>query len=114
MEAEHRWSLGKSADIVFRLEGQTAVRGKLTMNVGTLGTQRLAIDLNEQRVFEAKLNTWDHTLAIEFEPAVVSVGELNTIRFSLPDAARPGRDDPRVLGLAIRWVEAHIDSANGY
>jgi len=102
-EPEHRWSLGKTADIVFRLEGQTPVEGELTMNVGTLGQQRVLIELNDRKIFEQRLNGWHRTLAVRFDASAVSLSGPNRIRFRLPDAARPGRDDPRVLGLAMRW-----------
>jgi len=102
-ELTHRWSSGKSSRIVFFLDDQKkrGFRGTLFINAGSFGKQRMNICLNDHRFYSGELNTLNASLQVPFDPSFLIEGE-NNLRFDLPDAQKPGTDDPRVLALALK------------
>ncbi len=102
-EAAHRWSRGHVAEITFRLATGGAPPGSLTMDAVTLGEQRLAVELNGETLLEMRRKPSDPPLTIDLPSSAWSSGGLDVLRLRLPDAHPPGDEDPRMLGVALRW-----------
>ena len=105
IEPELRWSEGTVSRIYFRvdLSKAGAFKGRLSIDAGTLGQQRVEVELNGRKVFCGKLEGWDVSINETFPTPLLKNG-TNCLRFILPDARSPGNGDPRVLALALRSV----------
>ncbi|MBN1595820.1 class I SAM-dependent methyltransferase, partial [candidate division FCPU426 bacterium] len=102
-EFTHRWSSGKSPEIIFAVDEKERPRfqGKITMRAGFYERQRIRIYLNNHKIFSGKYKSWDDRISVRFNPAWLKVGN-NNIRFALPDARQPGNGDVRVVALALK------------
>jgi hypothetical protein len=104
-EAGHRWSDGNKAEIVFRWDSATSGPRprQLTVKLRTLGTQRVAWQLNgsprEETVLEGEVD-WRIALAGE----AIREG-LNQVLFHFPDACRPDDQDTRELAVALQSLQ---------
>jgi SAM-dependent methyltransferase len=102
-EPAHRWSIGQSVKIVFRLDAAETTRlvGALLLQIGSFGKQRVTISLNSSKIYETCLAGEIENPKIAFNPSLVKAG-VNVLRFDVPDACRPGNGDERIVALAIR------------
>jgi arabinofuranosyltransferase len=99
-EATHIWSVGELSSIVFKVETPTALKGHLSMQVASFGSQRVTIKLNGSIVFTGQLNG---DQMIHVAQATYQEGE-NLLEISTPDARSPGGSDTRVLGIALKHL----------
>jgi hypothetical protein len=103
-EAEHRWSLGRSAVIKFNVSDPNEFAGELSMRVHGFGDQSIIVRLNRQLVSRLEIGDADRELSISFPPEILTAGEANQIEFRFSSPASPGPDDPRQLALLIKWL----------
>ncbi|MGH8601334.1 MAG: beta galactosidase jelly roll domain-containing protein [Gammaproteobacteria bacterium] len=101
-EAEHRWTDGKQAKVLFRVQPNATYKGRLTLDFGSLGAQRVSLLLNGQPLGDYQLNSWRGRIDFTFDPGQLNREGTNTLEFKLPDAHAPGNGDPRVLAIAMR------------
>lgn len=102
-EPTHRWSEGTGAGIYFLIDSPDVLDGLLSIDAGTLGSQRVQIELNGQEIFREKLEGWDASIRTAFNPSLLKPG-INRLRFILPDAHPPEGQDQRILALALRSI----------
>lgn len=105
-EASHRWSLGRSASMVFLLDSQAAAEqiGELQLHFSTLGEQRVRIYLNGKQIYaESAPESGEVELIVPILEDVLEVGE-NVLRFELPDARPAGNGDTRALAVALKSI----------
>lgn len=110
-EENNRWSDGKEAVFIFRLEQIRDLR--LTMRLfpfivrGKLNEQRVELKLNGQPL---KTFVLSEEQAIEYELLLPKdrLVENNVLTFLLPDAAAPKalgiNSDTRKLGIGVSWI----------
>lgn len=101
-EAEHRWSAGGLAKIIFQVPLNVPYKGLLKLEAGSLGSQRVSVRLNGQLLGNYQLDSWHQEIALDFDPAQLNRDRENILEFELPDARAPGNGDDRVLALALR------------
>lgn len=104
-EANHRWSLGNSSKLFFKLANFKHISGVLKLHIGTLGEQRINITINNHPIGVQKVNTHNTVLQFQFAPHILKQNELNTISFEFPDAHKPKNADPRILAIALKSFE---------
>ena len=104
-ETEHRWTEGRRAKIVFRVDASLpdGIPGAIRMNVVPLGRQRLLWQLNSGAWYELTIDTPQDCL-LALAPEHMLPGE-NVLRLALPDAHLPGNGDTRTLAIAVREIE---------
>jgi hypothetical protein len=104
-EADHRWTDGPVAKLVFDVPaGKAGTAGlRLTMLASTLEQQTVGFAAGGHSLGELKLNSDTQELAFDIPPEAVQDNKLE-ITLRLPDAHSPG-DDPRLLGLSLRWIQ---------
>jgi len=102
-EEQHRWSLGNSPKIFFRIQNRAAFEGELVLRLGSLGRQTVAMRLNNHDLGAQVLDGWDLDVRSTFKPRLLHTGE-NVLEFSLPDAHFPDNADPRVLAIALKTL----------
>jgi hypothetical protein len=105
-DTAYRWSECRDAQIIFELEDLDAAgrRYQLEVSAGSYGPQRTVVFLNGNRIGDLAFPGPRDVATVErvsFDGSLLEPGELNEIRFSLPDAREPSRGDPRLLGLAF-------------
>ena len=102
-EPTHRWSVGKASRLVFKVDAHQKFEGVLKLRVGTLGSQKITISLNETQIYSGVVDAGDKVLDIPINRTLLVSGEdTNTLAFELPDARLPGNGDPRILALALK------------
>lgn len=101
-EAEHRWSAGGLAKIIFQVQLDVPYEGHLKLELGSLGSQRVSVLLNGQLLGNYQLDSWHQEIAFNFDPGQLNRNKANILEFKLPDARAPGNGDDRVLALALR------------
>ena len=103
-EETHRWSNGKSAKIVFRLDAKAAqAPQRLALRLASLGTQRTRWRLNGTDLGERRIGG-EAELVFPVKPGLLREGE-NVVEIELPDARLPGNGDARRLALAFKSLE---------
>ncbi len=102
-EATHRWSEGTEASIYFHVDSLEEFDGLLSVDAGTLGSQRVIIELNGQEVFREEMGGWSSSIRTAFQSSQLKQG-INHLHFIFPDAHKPESEDPRILALALRSV----------
>lgn len=116
-EIYSHWTDSEKAALVFGLaedvrRRQQSVKlrifGGPYLAAGKLDAQRVAIEINDQKVAEWNLNNpepGEHVVEIP----VNILREQNTLVFRLPDANAPKKlgisDDWRLLGFNVQWIE---------
>lgn len=101
VESTHRWSDGKLARIIFKVDAPQNFKGVLRLHVGTLGPQKITMSINGAEVYSGVIEAWDKILDVPLDKTLLS-DDLNTLAFELPNARRPENGDPRVLALALK------------
>lgn len=99
-EATHIWSLGEHSSIAFRLENATELEGRLSLQAASFGSQQVTVKLNEIVIFNGRMNGDQLLEAVQ---APYREGE-NLLEITTPDAYSPGGGDPRILGLAFKYL----------
>jgi hypothetical protein len=99
-----RWSGCKPA---FKFHLETVQPLRLRMLGGAFGKQRMTVCLNGHDIAQLDVGREPHVIEVDLPGAILT--EANTIELILPDAASPqktaGREDDRVLGIGIAWIE---------
>lgn len=103
-EAEHRWSAGQEARVVFDVQPDATYLGRFTLDFGSLGNQRVSLLLNERSLGDFHFDASQSRFDLHFDPSQLNREGLNTLTFHLPDAQAPGNGDPRVLAIALRQL----------
>jgi len=103
-ELDFRWSEGSRAAIFFPLEGDCCV-GRLTLLADYYGRQKIIVSLNGVEVARYDARNARSDITVEFDPALIANGELNTLEFFFPDARRPNNGDKRFLAMAFKKLE---------
>lgn len=106
-EAEHRWASGKTARILFKVHADAVYKGRINMNLASLGVQRVSISLNGQRLGGWQFDSWNEQIDLDFDPEQLNRVGTNILEFELPDSRKAGSDDPRLLGIALRNLTIH-------
>lgn len=101
-EAEHRWTNGGRARILFGIRADTVYKGRITLDYGSLGQQRVVLFLNGHLLGRYQLDSWKGQVDILFDAGQLSRDGVNALTFELPDAHAPGGGDTRVLAVALR------------
>lgn len=99
-EATHIWSLGAHSSIAFMLENATELEGRLSLQAASFGSQQITVKLNGTVIFTGRLNG-DQLLEVARAP--YREGE-NLLEITTPDAHSPGGSDPRILGIAFKYL----------
>lgn len=100
LEAGFRWSKGHDASLSF-IRGEQALSGEINLKADFLGSQRLTVLLNGQKVYQGHLSGEGQEIRFSFSMSLLS-DNLNTLTFHLPDARKPSNGDPRILAMAFR------------
>lgn len=101
-ELEHRWSAGKSTKVIFQVHPEMVYEGRLKLEFGSLGSQRVTALLNNELIGSHVLDNWHGQIEFNFDASKLNRNGANIIEFKLPDARPPGHGDDRVLALAFR------------
>jgi hypothetical protein len=101
-EKNFRWSNGKNAKIYFNIKDINILTGKINLNIGTLGEQKITILLNKKLLIDKKFNGSNLNLTLRFNTKYLSKNKINILEFKLPNAHRPNNGDRRVLGIAFK------------
>jgi hypothetical protein len=117
-EGATRWSVGMKSEILFQVDRPRAVQLLLTMEPFLSRhhpSQRVRIDVNDQRVGELVLDApgrRPHAIAV---PAEI-MRRHNVVRLILPDARSPVsvglNPDRRVLGVRVQSLEMRTAGGN--
>ena len=91
---------------MFIAGGADAFKGRISLQVISLGKQRVLISLNGKSFYDEVLEGGDMLVEAEFPPALLNEGD-NMLEFSLPKARRPRNGDPRMLALALKTLTIH-------
>lgn len=97
-ESEFRWSEKNEASITFNWSG-TVGKKSIEILCNVFGKQRVGLEFNQQVVYLGELSG-DSVVILASLPHIKH--GFNTLKFSLPEAARPNQQDGRLLSLAIR------------
>lgn len=100
-ESTHRWSDGKLASIIFKVDVSRNFEGALRLHVGALGQQKITISINGAEIYSGVIETWDKIMDVHLDKTLLRNGS-NTLAFELPDARQPGNGDQRILALALK------------
>lgn len=111
-EPESRWTDGREATFVFRLDDATeqtlALRVAPYLVSEKLSQQRLVLKLNGKQLGELTLTRREPTVHSFVLGPEAFAGE-NILTFEMPDAMAPASieksDDLRELGVAVSWIE---------
>lgn len=106
-ESSHRWSQGNRATILFSLRPGQEYEGLLLVRGPVLGSQRVAVRLNDTPIANVRLgdNVDCCSWSIEFSTDLLRADGLNAFEFDLPDARQPGNGDERVLAIGVQTVQ---------
>lgn len=103
-EAEHRWSAGSLAKVIFQVQPDAPYEGRLKLEFGSLGNQRISVFLNRELLGDYQFDSWHRQIAFDFDPGKLNRKGANVLEFRLPDARTPGNGDDRMLALALRHL----------
>ncbi|HBO7421165.1 MULTISPECIES: glycosyltransferase family 39 protein [Pseudomonas aeruginosa group] len=103
IENGFRWTEGTASTLSFKLVNASTLSGRLSLQAGFLGSQRLAVCLNGTLVFEGAYQGGEHDIRIQVPAGLLHDG-LNRLDFALPDAHPPGTADTRILGMAFHLL----------
>jgi len=103
-EPTHRWNDGKSAAITFFVPASIKPEGTITIMAMYFDEQRIRVNLNGVEL--GRYNSKDIKISqkVHFDPEQLLVGQLNTLTFELPDAKPLGTQDPRVMGMGLKYI----------
>jgi hypothetical protein len=111
----HWTDCGKAA-LVFSVTDQMKSQGKVKLKIfggpfiapGKVDSQRIIIELNDQRIAEWTLNKPEPEERVIEIPAGL-LRDKNALVLRLPDAASPRSlgtsEDSRLLGFNVQWIE---------
>jgi hypothetical protein len=111
-EPGFRWTDGREAGIVFRLNGVRDINVRMRVAVftvdGKLNQQQVIVTLNGQTVQTTQL-TAGPARELEFRLPNASLKQNNVLTFRFPNAESPQSlglsEDKRLLGLRVEWLE---------
>ena len=111
-EPGFRWTDGREAGIVFRLNAvrDTNMRMRVAAFTvdGKLDQQQVIVTLNGQTVQRTQLNAGP-ARELEFRLPTASLKQNNVLTFQFPNAASPQSlglsEDKRLLGVRVEWLE---------
>ena len=104
VESDFTWTVGHTAAVTLIPEMEKAADLLATFSITyPLGSQRCTIYANKEKVFSALLEEGGE-YSFTIPASVLKKSKTVTLRFELPDAAEPGNGDPRLLGLAFRYL----------
>jgi hypothetical protein len=114
-EERFRWTDGKEAALVFSLNPVTDIQLNMKLGPflpkGMVGEQRVYVTLNGQQIETLVLR---EDKANEYRLLLPKglLRDRNQLVFGLPDASSPktlgiNKDDPRLLGIAMYWMNLH-------
>ncbi len=101
-EPTHMWSRNNSSAIQFRIRDKHSIKGLLRLHIRTLGRQEIKLTINEKYIGSQIVNELDVYLNFKFNPSILSMENINTIKFEFPDAHKPNNGDPRILAMALK------------
>ncbi len=101
-EAEHRWSADGLAKVIFQVHADAPYDGRLTLEFGSLGSQKVSVLLNGKSLGDYQLDSWHGQIDFNFDAGQLNRNGENVLEFKLPDARAPGNGDERLLALALR------------
>jgi len=102
MESGHRWSLGKSSKIIFRLSEKENISGTLTLNIASLGKQTINVKINNHYIGSKIVDSPDTTIIFKYDKNILNLDSSNIIEFEFPDAKKPDNSaDSRILAIAL-------------
>jgi hypothetical protein len=97
------WSEGSTARVLFTISDPQRIAGRLYLDVGTFGIQRVSALLNGSPVAEFLMHNNPAYRTIDFDPALLNVGQ-NVLEFRFEDARRPNAQDTRLLAMYLRHL----------
>ena len=98
-EKSFRWSKGNNSKIFFKFNPKD-IKGILHLHVKTLGTQKIVLSINENRISSKILYSKDTNIKFKFNPNILSTN--NVISLYFPNAHKPDGRDNRVLAVALK------------
>ncbi|MBN2241886.1 MAG: hypothetical protein JW793_04285 [Acidobacteria bacterium] len=103
-EESHRWSSGNESQLLFFVEDPGAFSGRIVLDCFFLDRQNITVEINGKAVDSFTGTGENSSKIIPFDPKILKAKNLNNIRFSFPDAKRPGSRDRRLLAMALRQI----------
>jgi len=100
-EKSFRWSLNNDAYIHFRFDSKK-IKGILNLDIHTLGTQEIAVSINNQYVGKQIADEKNKKIKYNFNPNILNQDEINTIKFEFSNAHMPNDKDKRDLAMALK------------
>lgn len=104
IESNFRWSNAKVSSIAFQIKDKQSFSGKFTLNIGTLGEQKIGIYLNNHLLYKKILNGSNITLNIPFNINILKENKINYLTFKLPNAHKPENGDRRILAMQFKSI----------
>lgn len=101
-EKTHQWSLDHSSSIYFKIKKDTPLKGKLNINFGTLGEQKIIVYMNNQKITDTTFNGGNIHTSFSFNPKIFKVNDVNILKFEFPNAHKPNNEDQRVLAMSLK------------
>lgn len=101
-EANHIWSLGSGASIIFTVDDIRKLKGQLTLNAEAYGAQQVNITLNQRPIFTGQMNENGES-SITMHEVPYRSGE-NILEITTPNSDSPGIGDSRKLGVSFRSI----------
>jgi hypothetical protein len=100
----HRWST-ETSEIVFHLDNHNTLSSdKIRLFVGTNKSRHIEVFLNGHEVYRGIVLSWYELIDITCKSSYFIDGN-NILKFHVRDPQEPTMSDPRVLGLAFKYLQ---------
>ena len=102
-QADLIWSKDRDSRVLFNVTNPQKVSGRIYLDAGSFGPQKVFVRLNGSRVAIFNLDNSDVYGFVDFDPALLIVGE-NELVFRFDNARSPSATDSRKLAMYLKHI----------